>query len=479
MDTATVPTNRTAPELPLALEWLNIAPAPRLADLRGRVCALAFFNSGSAWSLQRLQDLSRVQARHPERLQVLAIHVPRFEHERDAVDVARRLSRLGVELPVAHDADWVAWQHYGIDAWPTVVLIDQGGRECERIVGSGSRRQLEERVAEFWLDVDDMPADDPVVPTRLAVEAAVLRFPVGIAVDAKYLYIADSGNHRVLECDHAGRILRQLGTGRTGLLDGPADTAAFDRPQGLALQRGNLYVADAGNHAVRRIELRSGEVSTLLGSGRPGRTFEGAVGDPAAVSLDHPRALAFCGDALLVACRGDNRVWSFDLGTRRLHLAAGSGVLGVHDGCGDEAAFAEPVALAAVQQLAYVCDGAGSSIRSLNTRNRQVMTLLGRDPWNHGHADGVRSDALLQEPQAIALDPDSPVLWIADSGNNVLRTLRLGGGELDTHALARPLHGPAGLAVADGVVWIADTEAHSILRMETRSGTLHRVPIGE
>jgi streptogramin lyase len=172
-------------------------------------------------------------------------------------------------------------------------------------------------------------------------------------------------------------------------------------------------------------------------------------------------------------------VWSFDLGARRLHLAAGSGELGVHDGCGDQAAFAEPVALAAVQQLAYVCDGAGSSIRSLNTRNGQVMTLLGRDPWNHGHADGVRSEALLQEPQAIALDPDSPVLWIADSGNNVLRTLRLGGGELDTHALARPLHGPAGLAVADGVVWIADTEAHSILRLETRSGTLHRVPVGE
>jgi len=85
----------------------------------------------------------------------------------------------------------------------------------------------------------------------------------------------------------------------------------------------------------------------------------------------------------------------------------------------------------------------------------------------------------LQEPQAIALDPDSPVLWIADSGNNVLRTLRLGGGELDTLALAQPLHGPAGLAVAHGVVWIADTEAHSILRLETRSGTLHRVPIGE
>ena len=88
----------------------------------------------------------------------------------------------------------------------------------------------------------------------------------------------------------------------------------------------------------------------------------------------------------------------YDLGTRQLQLAAGSGELAVHDGSGDGAAFAEPVALAAVQQLVYVCDGAGSAIRSLNVRNRQVTTLVGRDPWNHGQADGARSDARLQRP---------------------------------------------------------------------------------
>ena len=85
----------------------------------------------------------------------------------------------------------------------------------------------------------------------------------------------------------------------------------------------------------------------------------------------------------------------------------------------------------------------------------------------------------MQRPQAIALDPDSPVLWIADSGNNLLRTLRLGGGTLETYALPQALHGPGGLAVEDGVVWIADTDAHAVLRLETRSGALHHIPIGE
>jgi len=479
MDAATVPTTRLAPELPPSLEWLNVAGPLQLASFRGGVCALVFFNVGSTWSLQRLDDLAQLQARNPGRLQVLAVHVPRFDHERDGRSVMQGLSRRDYGYPIAQDAAWIAWQRYGIEAWPTVVLVDHTGHEAERIVGAGTRRLLEARVNDLLDDVDSV-VDEGALALRAHVEPAMpLRFPTGIAADSKYLYVADSGHHRVLECDHAGRLLREFGTGRRSFLDGPADTAAFDRPEGLGLQRGCLYVVDAGNHAIRRIDLRSGEVTTILGSGRPGPTREGTVSDPSAITLDHPRGLALSGDALLVACSGDNRVWLFDLGTRQLQLAAGSGELAVHDGSGDGAAFAEPVALAAVQQLVYVCDGVGSAIRSLNVRNRQVTTLVGCDPWNHGQADGARSDARLQRPQAIALDRDSPVLWIADSGNNLLRTLRLGGGTLETYALPQTLHGPGGLAVEDGVVWIADTDAHAVLRLETRSGALHRIPIGE
>src|SRR3546814_3699502 len=73
--------------------------------------------------------------------------------------------------------------------------------------------------------------------------------------------------------------------------------------------------------------------------------------------------------------------------------------------------------------------------------------------------EGARGEARLQQPHAVALDPDAPVLWIADSGNDALRTLHLGGGELATFELPQPLHAPSGLAIADRVVWIADTDA--------------------
>jgi streptogramin lyase len=105
--------------------------------------------------------------------------------------------------------------------------------------------------------------------------------------------------------------------------------------------------------------------------------------------------------------------------------------------------------------------------------------LLGQDPWQYGDADGARVDARLQHPQALALDPDSPVLWIADSGNDVLRSLRLGGGVVATYPLPQRLHAPSGLAVADGTMWIADTDAHAVLRLDIQNGTLRHVPIGE
>lgn len=477
--TSTAAALEIAPEFPPGIEWLNLSDAMHMADLRGRVCALGFVNVGSAWSLQRLRDLAQLQLRHGDRLQAVAMHVPRFDYERDGRRVASCLHQHGIGFPVAHDPDWIAWQHYDIDAWPTVVLIDGEGRIRERIVGDGPTRELDRRtmaLCEAQVSVDGTVAfqlrrqEEPAMP---------LRFPVGLAVDEQYLYVADSGHHRVLECDHGGRILRQFGCADPGFIDGPAELAAFSHPHALCLQRGRLYVVDSGNHAVRTIDLRSGGIDTLCGAGRPGMPVAGIVRNPRDVAFDQPSAVALVGDALLIACRGDNRIWKYDLGKDELALLAGSGSLAIEDEAGEAAAFAEPVALATVQQRVYICDGAGSAIRTMNIRSKLVKTLIGQGPWHYGCTDGVRSDASLQAPQAIALDPDAPVLWIADCGNNQLRTLRLGGGELSTVALPQKLHGPRGLAVGHGAVWIADTDAHAVLRLDVASGTLQHVPIGE
>ena len=151
----------------------------------------------------------------------------------------------------------------------------------------------------------------------------------------------------------------------------------------------------------------------------------------------------------------------------------------MRDGNAAMAAFAQPAGLATVQQVLYVCDALGSAVRSLQLRSDLVQTLVGQGVWLYGDADGPRSVAQLQHPLGIALSADAPLLWIADSGNGMLRTLRLGGGELSTVVLPRRLHGPTALSIAAGAVWIAETDAHSVLRYDIASGALDDVSINE
>ncbi len=472
-------THPAAPELPASLNWLNAAPTT-LHEQRGRIVALVFVNASSAWCWQRLRDIAQLHKRYRGRLQPLAVHVPRFEYERAPQRALKQLRRQGIEFPIAHDRDWQAWQRFDVESWPTVILVDTEGLVRERVVGLHSTGPLERSVAALC-DALPLATDEGA---RAVTEAAQeprmpLRFPTGLAATADRLYVADSGHHRVLECTHAGRILRQFGMATADFIDGDLEQAAFRRPQGLSLVREALYVADTGNHALRHIDLRSGRVETLCGNGRAGEPVEGLLASPRDVALNQPLAVAATNSEVHIAMAGDNRIWTYALGDRQLSCAAGSGKLGLRDGIGAMASFAQPVALASVQQMLYVCDALGSAIRSLQLRSAGVQTLIGQGLWEFGDADGPREEASLQNPQAIALSPDSPMLWVADTGNGTLRTLRLGGGQVGTVELPRKLHGPAGLAATAGAVWIAETDAHAVLRLDLASGQLEPVPIGE
>lgn len=471
--------NNPVPPLPDSLQWLN-APASSLHDQRGKVVALVFINAASAWCWQRLRELALLQIRYPGRLQCIAIHVPRFECERDPQYVLKQLRRQGIAFPVLHDADWHAWQHFGIESWPTVLLIDAHGQLRERVVGLGAIAELERSLAALC-DALPQPADEDarVVAESNAEPRLPLRFPVGIAVSADRLYVADSGHHRILECTHAGRVLRQFGMGTADFMDGELEHAAFRRPHGLALGRGVLYVADSGNHALRRILLPSGRVETLCGNGRSGEPVAGPVAAAGDIALNQPLAVAATDNEVYMALAGDNRLWVYDLGRNALSCRSGSGQLESRDGSGLMAAFAQPTGLAVIQQAAYVCDALGSTVRAVQLRNDTVQTLVGQGIWEFGDADGRREEARLQNPQALALSPDAPVLWIADTGNGRLRCLRLGGGEVSTVELPRRLHGPAGLAVSAGMLWIAETNAHAVLRLDLASGELVHVDINE
>ncbi len=464
---------KRAVDLPKSGIWLNAAPAT-LQELRGRPVVLAFVNGASVWSMQRVAEVARWQARNPGRLQLLVVQVPRFEFEREPQQSLKLLRRHGVSAPIVLDAHWDTWRQFEVQSWPTLVLLDAYGQERERLVGAGAEL---DRALNGLCEGVPRPLEDDDAREINAEPRLPLLFPAGLVATAERLYVADTGHHRILECNHAGRILRQFGLGSADLINGGLGEAAFNRPQGLALVRDVLYVADTGNHALRRINLTSGQVDTLCGNGRVGAPSAGVLAQPWDSALNHPVGVAVADNQIYVAMAGDNHIWSYDLGAKELRWRAGAGPVEVRDGSGHLAAFAQPCSVVAVQHTLYVADALGSAIRSVQLRNDLVQTLVGQGPWESGNVDGPRLRARLQYPQALAMGPDSPLLWIADAGNGSLRTLRLGGGDLSTVNLPRRLHGPAALAVAAGAIWIAEADAHAVLRFDPLSGELSEVPI--
>lgn len=466
-----------APELHPSLHWLG-GERPRLGACRGQVCLLFFWNASSAWCQTLADTLVRLQGRFPRGLTVLAIHQPRFDAERDDALVWQAARRFGLQCPVANDHGWVAWQHFQIQSWPTILLIDASGTVRRTLIGDQPGSLLDSAVEELLAEPEVNAGAQPF-RREAPRDAATLAFPAGLAATDTHLYVADSGHHRILECSHDGRILRQYGTGQPELVDGPADEAGFRAPRGLCRLRDWLFVADSGNHALRRIDLVKGEVETLLGNGRVGQPREGAVDAPASVVLNQPWDVVGGKDRLFIAMAGRNQLWDYDLKHRKLHCLAGTGELGIADGPARTALLAAPSGLALVEQNLYFADAASSAVRVVQLASGAVQTLVGVGLYEFGRHNGARREARLQYPLALALDPGSPVLWVADAYNHCLRRLRLGGGEMVEYEVPEALQLPCALATSGNSLFVADAHAHAVYRLDTGSGSFRRLPIGE
>ena len=328
--------------------------------------------------------------------------------------------------------------------------------------------------------------------------AAHLREPYGLAVDsAGNLYIADRADHRVRRVDRSGTITTVAGTGDRGYNgdDGPATAARISFPQELAVDAdGNLYVAAWGNRSVRRVD-RFGTISTVAGTGRAG--YSGDGGPATAAQVYYPAGLAVdAAGNLFIADAGTHRVRRVDrFGT--ITTLAGTGRSG-YNGDGGPAAstqFAAPQGLAvdAAGNL-FIADSANRRVRRVDPSGR-VATIAGSGGGRFGGDGGPATAARLRDPDGVAVDAAGN-LFIADAGNHRVRrvdrfgtiTTVVGTGE-DGYsgdggpATAARLHSPTAVAVdAAGNLFIASGCGSSIVddgynhvRRVDRSGTITTV----
>jgi DNA-binding beta-propeller fold protein YncE len=428
----------------------------------------------------------------PDELVVIGVHSAKFPAEKITANIREAVMRHGIEHPVINDADFLIWQSYGVRAWPTLILVDPLGKvvaqhsgelmaedlapllreEIERLDQAGAIRRQPIPTAPA---IHHTPSQDLAYPSKLCLDPA--------DPDGPLLYVADTGHHRILEISLdadglGGEIRRIFGEGSPGFVDGPAQTARFHDPHGMALARGQLFVADTENHAIRAVDLATGAVSTIAGTGEKGRTILGG-GPGLQTALRSPWALVAEESLLFIAMAGSHQIWLYTDG--QIGVFAGNGREALVDGPRDQASFNQPSDLAYGSYHLFVADAEASAIRAIRLEDEiPVITLAGRGLFDWGDIDGRGAVVRLQHPTGIAFHDN--LLYIADSYNHKIKTLDpftgetrtlIGTGErgqADGEFAAAQLYEPEGVLVTGGHIYIADTNNHRIRVGQRQSG---------
>lgn len=468
-----------APAFPVGLQWLNTAKPLTLADLRGKVVLLDFWTYCCINCIHTIPDLKKLEAKYANELVVIGVHSAKFENEKEATNIREAILRYEIEHPVANDKDFLFWRSYGVQAWPTLVLIDPDGKLIGAASGEGHYEVLDARIGEL---VKDFGAKNRLNRTPMKWELekgkrapSILSYPGKITADAKSkrLFFSDSNHNRIIITSLEGKIQEVIGDGKIGLKDGDFTNARFFRPQGLCYdpETDRLYVADTNNHAIRRIDLKAQKVTTIVGNGKKGgyppRGGTGKNATPAS-----PWDVLLMKNYLYVANAGTHQLWRIDLKTMSATPYAGTGGENIVDGFRSEALLAQPSGLATNGTSLFFADSEVSAVRALELQRGQLTTLIGQGLFEFGDIDGKYPQARLQHPIGVAYHDD--YVYVADTYNHKIkrvdpkkRTLEtfIGTGKRGTDdgaAKQASLNEPNGMVFVGEKLYIADTNNHAI-----------------
>jgi DNA-binding beta-propeller fold protein YncE len=302
-------------------------------------------------------------------------------------------------------------------------------------------------------------------------EGTVAQFflPTGIAVDEDgNIIVADADNHCIRRITPQGHVSTLAGTGEEGYLDGEGTVAQFNGPAGVAVDGGgNVIVADAVNHRIRKIT-PEGQVSTLAGSGEAGEeNGEGTIAE-----FNWPSGVAVDEDGNVIVADTENHSIRVITPQGLVSTLAGTGEEGYEDGEGTWAEFCFPFGVAVDGDgNVIVADTDNHCIRKI-TPQGQVSTLAGTG--EKGHRDGEGTVAEFNEPKGVAVDGGGNII-VADASNDLIRqvtaqgqvstlagTGQKGHQNGDRLALAQFTYSRGVAVDANGHIIVADTLNHCI-----------------
>jgi thiol-disulfide isomerase/thioredoxin len=484
----------TAPELS-GDTWLGTKTNQLgIESFRGRFLLLDFWTLCCVNCHHVLAELRDLENTYADVLTVVGVHSPKFEHEKFADTVLQAIHRHDIHHPVLNDPDMTTWQAYGVRAWPTLVLVDPVGQIVATYSGEGHGHAIDALLQELIPQHEHRGTLErgPGVYKPVEAPAGVFRQPGKVeTIPAPYreffagadLLVSDSAAHRLAAIHHTvpDKIVWMAGQGTRGAADGALPDAQFCEPYGVAwVSEENasslgyhLVVADTANHLLRGINLESGQVTTLAGTGRQWMQLEPTEGPALDVSLTTPWDVIVDGTMAIMAMAGDHRIWWCDLAAGQVGIFAGTSNEGLVDGPVTEAWFAQPSGLSGTAEDFWVVDAETSALRRIT--GGQVETVAGQGLYEFGHVDGVGDQALLQHPLGSVVLPDGSIA-IADSYNGAIRRYNPATNQVTT--LHRGLREPSDIAVVgDGDetrLAVAESSANRVVIVGLPADSVHR-----
>ncbi|TAJ78803.1 MAG: hypothetical protein EPO42_07290 [Gallionellaceae bacterium] len=255
--------------------------------------------------------------------------------------------------------------------------------------------------------------------------AARFSFPFGVTTDGKNLYVADTGNNTIRQVVIAtGDVTTLAGSGVLGSANGTGTAASFNQSLGITTDGVNVYVADTENNQIRQIVIATGVVTTLAGSGGVGATN----GIGAAASFNNPAGVTTDGTSVYVADSGNNLIRQIDIATGNVTTLAGSGASWYNDvydtvntsWTGVQANFNNPTGITTDGTNLYVTDSNNNEVRKIVITTRVVTTLSGSGIF--GKVDGTGTEASFSQPVGITTDGIN--LYTTDYQSNLIRKIQ-------------------------------------------------------
>jgi hypothetical protein len=399
-----------APGFSVGREWVNVKSPLELNDLKGKISILYFCAFSNIDCISVVSDLKVLEEKWNKELLVIGVHSPKYPAEDTISNLKHSVYKHNIQHPIISDGNYFLWKSYGIRAWPTLIVLDPDTHVSAKYTGENFSESLDDLITDLVkeFDLQGKIKREPI--SQLSIEKdrypeTLLSYPGKILIEEKDLWILDTANHRVLQVEiESGIIKRIIGTGKPGLANGNFNNSQFFYPQGMLFHLGDLYISDTYNHCIRKIDLKNSLVTTIAGTGN--KTIEPILrGTASTTPLKYPIDLAILDGKFYITNAGTNQILKLDMQESVIDVFLGKGVRGLKDGSLENAELAQPMGITGSKEVFFFSDANNNAIRRVEINySGKIETLLGKGYFQFGDVDGPIAQAKIQYPVGMYLE---------------------------------------------------------------------------